>query len=41
MVYFGYQITPVPGKRDALIQANGRFRKIIESHGGQADSGLQ
>ena len=36
MIYFGYQITPVPGKRDALIDANARFKKIIESHGGRA-----
>jgi maltose-binding protein MalE len=36
MIYFGYQITPVPGKRDKLIEANGRFKKIVESHGGRA-----
>ena len=36
MIYFGYQVTPVPGKRNALIEANARFKKIIESQGGRA-----
>jgi len=36
MIYFGYQITPVPGKRNALIEANSRFKKIIESKGGKS-----
>jgi hypothetical protein len=35
MIYFGYQVTPVPGKRDALIETSARFRKIIESVGGK------
>lgn len=36
MIYFGYQIAPAPGKREALITENARFKKIIESHGGKA-----
>lgn len=36
MIYFGYQISPVPGKREALIETNACFKKIIESHGGRA-----
>lgn len=35
MVYFGYQITPVAGKRESLIAVNERFNKIIESKGGR------
>jgi len=35
MIYFGYQVTPVAGKRDALIETNGRFKKVIESVGGK------
>jgi len=33
MIYFGYQVTLVPAKRDALIETSARFRKIIESVG--------
>ena len=36
MIYFGYQISSVPGRREDLIGENGRFKKIIESHGGRA-----
>jgi hypothetical protein len=35
MIYFGYQVTPVAGKRDALIETSARFKKIIESVGGK------
>ena len=35
MIYFGYQVSPVPGKREALIETNGRFKKIFESVGGK------
>jgi hypothetical protein len=35
MIYFAYQVTPVPGKRDALIETTARFKKIIESVGGK------
>jgi hypothetical protein len=35
MIYFAYQVTPVAGKRDALIETNGRFKKIFESVGGK------
>jgi hypothetical protein len=41
MVYFGYQVSPAPGKRDDLIEANARFKKVIESHGGKAIASFQ
>jgi hypothetical protein len=36
MVYFRYQIVPAPGQREALIETNASFRKIIESAGGKS-----
>jgi len=33
MIYFAHQITPLAGKRDALIETNSGIRKIFESHG--------
>jgi len=41
MIYFGYQVTPVPGKRDALIETNGRFKKILESVGAKLIGSFQ
>jgi hypothetical protein len=41
MVYFGHQVSPAPGKRDDLVDANTRFNNVIETHGGKAIASFQ
>ena len=41
MIYIGYQITPVPGKLNELLERIAGARKIAESHGAKQIGGFQ
>ena len=41
MIYIGYQITPVPGKLNDVLNANKQLREIAEANGARQVGGFQ